>query len=262
MPGHPDLAVLRARIATLEHAGGKAFPLVAPLGIASIDQTLQGGGLRLGCLHEVEALDKGPASGFVAALAGRLGQSQRKQILWCRPRQSTFESGELYEPGLSAFGLTPDRIIVARTRTAQETLWVMEEGGRCPGLAAIIGELDSVPMIAGRRLQLAAETTGVTGFALTRVQKVRQPSAAVSMWRVGTSTSPVGDGLGLWRLDLLRCRSGGVGTWEVEWNDETHSFALVSSSGDGSDRAIAPRVPGSVVGDTRREGRAPYRSYG
>ena len=42
----------------------------------------------------------------------------------------------------------------------------MEEGLRCGQVAAVIGELGDMSLTASRRLQLAAEETGVTALSL------------------------------------------------------------------------------------------------
>ena len=59
------------------------------------------------------------------------------------------------------------------------------------GLAAVVAELGRLSMVAGRRLQLAAEHSGVAIFLLRRwrdgaeaaVERER-PSAALTRWRV------------------------------------------------------------------------------
>ena len=66
MPSHsvsPAIAELRERIAHLEGPGGRARP-VLPFGLNEIDRRLPGGGLGLGCLHEVA----GGGNGAAAAL--------------------------------------------------------------------------------------------------------------------------------------------------------------------------------------------------
>src|SRR5215475_12202737 len=102
----PDKAVrlqeLRARLQALERGGGTRPPLI--LGLPALDAAL-GGGLPLGCLHEVAgAPGDGAALGFCAALLGRLAETG--PVLWCQPQF------DLYAPGLAACGLDPARLIV------------------------------------------------------------------------------------------------------------------------------------------------------
>ena len=70
-------------------------------------------------------------------------------------------------------------------------MWAVEEGLRAPGLAAIVGEIGRLPMVAGRRLQLAAERSGVTALLLRRwrngeeaMAERERPSAALTRWRI------------------------------------------------------------------------------
>ena len=56
-------------------------------------------------------------------------------------------------------------------------LWAMEEGLRSGAVSAVLGEVATVPPIALRRLQLAAETGGATGLLL------RPPGAALAAGR-------------------------------------------------------------------------------
>src|SRR5215831_8708998 len=148
----PDKAVrlqeLRARLQVLERGGGIRPPLA--LGLPALDAAL-GGGLPLGCLHEVAgAPGDGAALGFCAALLGRLVAAG--PVLWCQPQL------DLYAPGLAACGLDPARLVVVMAARQADRLWALEEGLRCRALAAVLGELDNLDPTAARRLQLAAET--------------------------------------------------------------------------------------------------------
>lgn len=71
----PAIAELRARIARLEGDGARPHE-VLPFGIAPLDRKLPGGGLALGCLHEVAgggngAVDGAAAACFTAGIAAR-----------------------------------------------------------------------------------------------------------------------------------------------------------------------------------------------
>ena len=46
-------------------------------------------------------------------------------------------------------------------RREEDLFWAMEEGLRCPGIAAVVGETRAADPTAGRRLSLAAEKSGV-----------------------------------------------------------------------------------------------------
>ena len=101
----PAIADLRARIARLEGDGAHPHE-VLPFGIAPLDRKLPGGGLALGCLHEVAgggngAVDGAAAACFTAGIAART----TGQVLWCVALQ------DLFAPGLEQAGLPPGRVI-------------------------------------------------------------------------------------------------------------------------------------------------------
>jgi protein ImuA len=111
-------------------------------------------------------------------------------ILWCLKRP------DLYGPGLMAHGLDPARLVLVGARRDDDILWAVEEGLREAGLAAVVGEIGHLPMVAGRRLQLAAERSGVTALLLRRWRDAAQaaaerdqPSAALTRWRVAALPS-------------------------------------------------------------------------
>ena len=163
------LKKLKAHIRRLEGFGdtlAEANKQVLPFGIDEIDDHLPGGGLIKGALHEVFAADAGIATAFCALLAGRLVKdSEKASILWCE-RPWTLDAGVLYGPALLQFGIDPMRLILVRTRRDSDALWAMEEGLRCSQIAAVVGELGDISLTASRRLQLAAEETGVTAMLL------------------------------------------------------------------------------------------------
>ena len=249
--GPGGLAAIREQVRRIERGGlsGRARP-VAPLGLAALDAALPGGGLPLGALHEIEGeraeWDDGVTLCFCLALLARLDRAtasagpQKSKILWIS------RQGDLYPPALAGQGLDPARFLLVRARSDAEVLWAMEEGLRCRRLAAVVGEVEGLDRLAGRRLQLAAEASlgegpegkGVTAFALHRrfrpLRQGRAASAALSRWRVtaAASNDELGEtfiGRPRWRLDLLRCRGAAPGSWQVEWDDAACGFSLASA---------------------------------
>jgi protein ImuA len=167
-------------------------------------------------------------------------------VLWC------LRQPDLYGPGLLAYGLDPARLVLVRARRDEEILWAAEEGlraGPASGLAAVVGEIGQLPMVAGRRLQLAAERSGVTALILRRWRSATEaaaerdrPSAALTRWRVAALPSAEiagepGIGRPRWRVALLRVRGGEPGIWDVEAADAT---GHVSLSAELADRPAAP----------------------
>ncbi|MDA8232278.1 MAG: hypothetical protein M0006_13145 [Magnetospirillum sp.] len=196
----PSLDALRARIRTLEQGGthgpGESLPL-----FPEIDRALPGGGLALACLHQLVAADSA-GTAFAALIAGRLAERKGRPVLWAPVAE------DLYPPGLAAWGLVPERLIVVRAAAEAERLWVMEEALRCPDLACVVAEIAGLDLIAGRRLQLAAEAGRVTGLAL-HPPPTRAANAGTTRWRVGALPG------GRWHLALERCRGGMPGEWTV-----------------------------------------------
>jgi protein ImuA len=236
---------LRDRIARIERSAPRASGRsagIAPLGIAAIDRTLPAGGLALGALHE--AAGTGPdtehataATLFIAGLLARI----TGPVLWVVQRS------DLFAPGLAGVGLHPDRIVFAEA--GKDVLAAMEEGLRHAGLASVVGELTGrLSLVASRRLQLAAEQSGILAVALRRSRvfddpALAEPSAATTRWRVRALPSPpIGLARARWRLDLTRCRGGEPGSWIVESCDATGHLALVAELRHGSDQEIPRRA--------------------
>lgn len=174
------------------------------------------------------AWEGGGRSSLPAERSPRAGEGI---VLWCLKRS------DLYGPGLMTHGLDPARLVLVTAPRDDEILWALEEGlraGPASGLAAVVGELGRLPMVAGRRLQLAAERSGVTAFLLRRwrngeeaMAERERPSAAVTRWRVRALPAQEGDdprlrqliGRPRWRVELLRCRGGVPAQWVVELRD-------------------------------------------
>jgi protein ImuA len=182
---------------------------VAPV----IDAWLPGGGLARGAVHEVLAADAGAATGFVAMLAGRC----RGPVLWLSPARAA----RPYPPGLAAFGLSPEALVVVQAE-AETLLWAAEEALRSPAPGAVIFLGAAVDLTAGRRLQLAAEKGGGLGLFLRPDAAQPGASAARTRWRVGARPGAAGAPHALapprWRLELLRARGGRPAAWVADWS--------------------------------------------
>lgn len=239
-------ATLRRTIRGIEEAGSPDDQVRLPLGVSRIDRALPGGGLRLGCIHEVAGDEA--ATGFCAALLARAaatagrrgggrtartgaragrgglrGGDQRGALLWLA------QGDDLYAPGLVRFGIEAGQLlVVSGLRRRDDMLWAMEEALRCRAVRGVVAEAGEIALAAGRRLMLAAEGTGVLGLVLSRRDGGRRGGvgvrAAVSRWRVTAAPGdpPMPDGRqppeadgARWRVELLHCRSGRPAEWVV-----------------------------------------------
>ncbi len=237
------LAELRERVRRIERPASVQHGVV-PFGIAAIDRVLPGGGLARGALHEIvgsggDEEDGALAAAFAAGIVGRLAATADGIVPWCLKRP------DLYGPGLAAQGLDPGRLVLVRAAHDTEILWAMEEGLRAAGVtAAVVGEIAALPMVASRRLQLAAERSGVTALIVRRWRDAAQaarersrPSAAATRWRIAAMPSaPTGGEPGIghprWRVELMRCRGGEPACWEVEAADATGSLSVAAELAD------------------------------
>jgi protein ImuA len=177
---------------------------------------LPGRGLPLARLHQILGNDDPAATAFAALIAGRLAERRQRPVLWLPA------GDDLYPPGLTAWGLTPDRLLVARTGDETARLWAMEQALRCSALACVTAETRTLSDVAGRRLRLAASAGQVTGLLL-HPPATGAANAGHTRWRL--TSAPRGD----WTVILERCRGGRPGTWTIAVTNP--------------DRTVAPAAP-------------------
>ena len=239
---------VRAKVAAMEAGGGPARAVLS-FGDARLDRAFPGGGLPLGCWHDIAGegleIETAAAPGaFAAALAGPL--ARRGAVIWVMRR------GDLYAPGLAGFGFPAERLIQVRARDEAQALAALEDALGSAGVAAAIGEAGEVDLTAGRRLQLACERRGATGVLIRRrpfggpARAMAAGSAAATSWVVAAAPSeppPGVPGLGAprWRVDLRRCRGGRPGRWILEMSDGPYPLRVVAQLGDRQLEAPQPR---------------------
>lgn len=160
-----------------------------------------------------------------------------KPFLWVQERMAILESGRIYPPGLPF-----SELIHVEARDARAALWAMEEGLRCVGLAAVIGEVWGDPaaldFTATRRLAVAAERSGVAAF-LIRLGGHANLSGARMRWRIASAPSlpnpldPRAPGAPAWDAELFRARGAAPGRWTVSHEGEAaHPGDLAAGAGD------------------------------
>lgn len=233
---NPQMTALRARIAKIESRGRRTCG-VLPFGLDVVDRRVPGGGLALGALHEIAGGGNGAVHGAAATLfAAGIAARTSGQVLWCVTR------ADLFAPSVAQAGLHPDRVIYAEVGDEKAVLACMEEGLRHGGLSAVVGELARLPMVASRRLQLAAEGSGTIALAIRRWRRMAeaadfgQPTASVTRWRVTALPSealPVpGIGRARWLVELIRARAGECADFELDACDEQGRLGLPAELAD------------------------------
>jgi len=223
---------LRQRLLALQRMpgiGGK--PGFMPLGIAAID-TILGGGLMRGALHEIAAVSE---SHFIAAAGFALGlttlSASSPRLFWIAEDMTFAESGAPHGGGFDAFGLAPERLVTVSTAHRRDLLWAMEETLRCRTVDTVIGEMRSgrIDGVAVRRLSLAAAESGALALLL-RAAPPTDASTAATRWIVGAAPSAAvhGPGAPRFAMQLVRNRRGPTGSWILDWSDADERFILAT----------------------------------
>jgi len=190
------------------------------VGLGPIEAVFPNGAFPVGAVHELvcgNSEEVAAAEGFIGGLLSVLMRGGGA-CLWVALSQT------LFAPALKAFGVEPDRVIFLNLLRDKDVLWVMEEALKCPGLAAVIGEVSTLDFKQSRRLQLAVEQSHVTGFILRNDSKKLGSTACAARWQVrplpsGSAEGLPGLGIPRWQVDLLKVRNGQPGSWVLEWDE-------------------------------------------
>ncbi|SHE45524.1 ImuA family protein [Pedobacter caeni] len=191
------------------------------IGLGQIELAFPGGVFPKRAIHEFITIlpeHSAASDGFIAGLLASL-MEEGAACVWV----ST--SRRLFPAALPAFNVRPERIIFMDVKTEKEALWITEEALKCEGLAAVVAELNNLSLIESRRLQLAVEESGVTGFILRKDPGKAVSSLATARWQIRPLPSENEEGLpGLgfprWQVELLKVRNGNPGSWVMEWSGD------------------------------------------
>ncbi|WP_417583833.1 ImuA family protein [Pelagibacterium sp.] len=233
-----QIGVLRQALASLDPFGESGRHGVFTLGAGPVDAAL-GGGLARGAVHEIypaQAFDIAAAAGFMTGLT--LRAARENCVVWIRHRRVEIETGGLYAHGLAEMGLAPRNLVVVVVDDIVDGLRAALDALRCSGLGSMVleswGASRHLDLTASRRLSLAAQESGVTGFVL-RAMAAPEASSAMTRWQIGAAPSLDAPGLvgrGAIYARLLRQRSGKADAyWTLEWNHESHHFSQQALSG-------------------------------
>ncbi|KIA92255.1 Error-prone repair protein ImuA [Pedobacter kyungheensis] len=191
------------------------------IGLGAIEDAFPGGVFPKRAIHEFISVfpeDAAASDGFIAGILSSLMQDGAA-CAWISTKR------RLFPASLRSFNVEPERIIFMDAKSEKDALWIMEEALRCQGLAAVVAELDTLSLIESRRLQLAVEESGVTGFILRKSAGKTATTIATARWQISPIASVAEQGMpGLgfprWNVNLLKVRNGIPGNWILEWAGE------------------------------------------
>jgi protein ImuA len=191
------------------------------IGLGPLEVAFPNGVFPIGTIHEMICPTPEQAAATGGLMAGMLGalMQQGGVCLWVSTSRKLFPSS------LTAFNIEPDRVIFIDLQREKDVLWAMEEALKCEGLAAVIAEVRDISFAQSRRLQLAVESSKVTGFLLRNDPRKLGTTTCVARWQITPLPSETEDelpGVGFprWQVDLLRVRNGSPGSWKLEWVKE------------------------------------------
>jgi len=218
---------LRGQIARLEGARlkGTGRSLESSTAVVSgcgpLDRLLPERGFRRGSLVEWLADGEGTGAGLLAMLCAREAAGDGGAVVVID------QAREFYPPAAVRLGIEPARLIVVHAVGAADNAWALDQTIRAAGVAVVIAwpeEHGNRP--AGksfRRLQLAAEQSGVLGLLIRPAVVRHEPSWADARLLIEPLALRSRNRRRL-RIHLLRCRGGTGGrSVEVEIDDETHT---------------------------------------
>jgi len=192
------------------------------IGLGPLEKAFPNGVFPVGAIHEMVCPTLEHAAATGGLMAGLLYALMQKgsACLWIGRTRT------LFPPSLAAFNVHPDQMIFVDLQHEKDILWVMEQALKCEGLAAVIAEVRGINIIQSRRLQLAVESSRVTGFLLRNDPQKLSASTCVARWQITPLPSELENGLpGVgsprWQVDLLRVRNGNPGSWKIEWDGTT-----------------------------------------
>ncbi|MCG3121888.1 MAG: hypothetical protein GIKADHBN_00260 [Phycisphaerales bacterium] len=257
-----------------------AYSRVFSTGVQEIDESLPGGGLARGVVHEWIGVgeDGGafggrvarrgwrgerwtPAMGLVVELARRAAVEGRATVGGARTGWLIWIGREVwpYAPALSARGVSPRRCLFVRARREQDRLWAADLVLRSGTVSASGGVLvvngSRFDIAATRRLQLAAEASGGVCIVARPPWEASELSAAGTRWLVSCAAGGSA-GVKRWKVELVRCKAGGgmAGdgrAWVVERDHATGGMRVAGDVRDGPGEAT---VEAGWRGVVRRTG--------
>jgi protein ImuA len=191
------------------------------IGLGEIEKAFPNGVFPKKAIHEFISLlpeHSAASDGFIGGLLSIL-MKDGAACVWISTAR------KLFPISLRLFNVDPERIIFIDVAREKDVLWVMEEALKCESLAAVVAELNDLSLIESRRLQLAVEENGVTGFVLRKDARKSTTNVATARWKITPVPSETEDGMpGVgyprWKVELTKVRNGNPGSWVLEWGGD------------------------------------------
>lgn len=174
-------------------------PVVEASGWTELDAVLPGGGWQAGTVVELmpTVTGIGELRLLLPALARITGAGRHVTLI--APPYIPFA------PALSQHGVRLERVLVIQAQQAEDTLWAAEQSLRCRSFGAVLAWPTTIRDREIRRLQLAAEAGGSTGFLYRSVDAARESSPAALRLKLRRADSNA------LQVDVLKCRGGRSG---------------------------------------------------
>lgn len=174
-------------------------PVVEASGWTELDAVLPGGGWQAGTVVELMPATTGIGELrlLLPALARITGAGRHVTLI--APPYIPFA------PALSQLGVRLERVLVIQAQQAEDILWAAEQSLRCRSFGAVLAWPATIRDREIRRLQLAAEAGGSTGFLYRSVDAARESSPAALRLKLRRAASNA------LQIDVLKCRGGRSG---------------------------------------------------
>ncbi len=221
----------------------------------------------------------GAITGLALALARmsaeRAAAGHSRRLLFIADPHVVRETGLVYAPGLTDFGLDPADLVHAMPRRLEDALWLAEAALISRAFSSVLLEVHGNPKKFGltesRRLSLKARNTGDKLFVLRQAGQEEASSAAL---RLSVQPAPaaarslsdgtlLGGSIGFPAFRILAEKSRFPGRTELilEWNPDDRRLRPLAHAGlsilgspdplplfsEARDRSHRPQTLGSVV---------------
>lgn len=163
------------------------------------------------------------SSAFIGLLLHHLMGASGGRSIWVSTRRT------IYPPALKLLDIEPDAIIFIEVANERDLLWAIEESLKCEALTAVVADCRELSFTQSRRLQLAVETSHVTGFIHRNNPRTENTVACVSRWKINPVASALdeelpGVGFPRWDVQLVKVRNGKPAHWLIEWDGSVLNY--------------------------------------